>query len=158
MTTSSEELRRKLINAGFRTLGFEFDGSGDSGCVHDILVPTAYMKPLNDMEEIERLESYSDTTQPVLDKLDALVGTDGGLLDNLAYAALEHFPGDWVNNEGGYGTVWIDLLTADFQIDGWQRVVEEQSADSSGSLASEAIDSTGPIDVSQMLKATLGVF
>ena len=75
--------------AGFTRIEFHYDGSGDSG-------------------QINEIEGYKSN-----DKDAMFVEVPQALRDELeegAYGILErHFPGDWINNDGGYGVIVLHL-------------------------------------------------
>lgn len=145
-----------LLDAGIRTVGFAFDGAGDSGSVDGLMLwpdPGASLETIRDCKDPDRfmgtgaIKWYTSSTPSfVSDSTVALAQTlhskaellteshiDAELID-LAYAALEYFGGDWVNNDGGFGTVAIDLVTGDFEIWGHQRYTETTPVNSHGTL------------------------
>jgi hypothetical protein len=159
------EARRRLVAAGIRTIGFGFDGSGDSGSVQEICFPDDAALPLEECGSPSDftpaytfsglgVPPYAAKAEEYKKKVDSLVQMS--VLEDIAYAALEFFPGDWVNNDGGYGTVAIDLLTGEFNIDGYQRYMEVSAADQSGSVG-EPLDETAGPDVMTVVRSTLGV-
>lgn len=167
-------IRQQLVAGGLRTVGYSFDGSGDSGSVDHMKLHADPTTPLQEILDangcLETFNSatiygysngkYQSKTNPAFEKIDPLLDQVTGAenyLEEMAYAALEHFDGDWVNNEGGYGTVAIDLVTGAFYIDGSQRVSSEESACSDGTLKQcEPIDPAGTFDMTSLIKATLG--
>jgi hypothetical protein len=144
-------IRQQLIAAGLRCVAYEFDGCGDSGSVNELLLPTR--SPEQALEEytadsledtFDKASQYSyindkythiDNNQyaALMRQIDAIPSATS-TLEDMAYSALENFPGDWVNNDGGYGIVAIDLVTGDYRIDGYQRVSDVESAYSSGAF------------------------
>lgn len=183
MTHDKIAIRKALVAKGLRTFAYSFDGSGDSGSLESLLISDDLTRPLESYED--RLEEcfnektigtwvnphidettgkhvpgkYNYTMSPVYAAADAIIeGVDGAreALQDLAYSALEHFDGDWCNNDGGYGIVAVDLLTGEFKIDGWQRYSDTNAADSEGTCC-EAIDDDQPLDLAKHLKSTLNV-
>lgn len=166
-TKDITEARRRLIAAGIRTLGFNFDGCGDDGSLQEICFPDnpalalakceepneftpAYSFSFNDSEQTTKVKAFKT-------KLELLV--DVSVLQDLAYAALVYFPGDWVNNDGGYGVVALDLLSGEFKIDGYERYTEVNAVDAGGTvtLPLDVLDTTFPLDVTTVLRSTLGI-
>ena len=100
-----------LINqakdAGATWLRVEFDGSGDDGDINDILMHTE-----KDNWESEIGEMH-DPDYIMKDFLYHKVNESVGMY------------GDWVNNEGGYGTLWWDLTHNKFSVDYVQRTTED---------------------------------
>ena len=100
-----------LINqakdAGATWLRVEFDGSGDDGDINDIFMQTEK----DDWDsEIDELHDPDYIMKDFLyDKVNKAVGMYG----------------DWVNSEGGYGTLWWDLTHNTFTVDYVQRTTED---------------------------------
>jgi hypothetical protein len=94
-----------LKNMGITELVAEYEGSGDSGSIE-----TVYGK---DKEgEIIHLDiSVDSKAEEMLYEV---------LSDNYMY--------DWYNNDGGYGSVTIDLEDKAWRVDGYVRTTEEANA------------------------------
>lgn len=166
-------IRQKLLALGVRVVAFSFDGSGDEGSVEDYIVPPSFPhKSLNEYVEQDPVfgtfvgkgfysyekKAYTPCEQFVA--TDLLIKSVEGAevaLDEMAYAALEHFPGDWVNNDGGYGTVGLDLLTGEYYIDGNQRYTDSDDASKGGQQWDpvDAFTSTPTLDLSAYIKSKL---
>tara|TARA_B100000683_G_C12444416_1_gene537499 strand:+ start:1017 stop:1373 length:357 start_codon:yes stop_codon:yes gene_type:complete len=103
-----------LINqakdAGATWLRVEFDGSGDDGDIGDIIM-TADKEDWNAEIPGNPLDPHSDNI----------------LRDFLYYKVNDAvgMHGDWVNNQGGYGTLWWDLSNNKFSIEYYQRTTED---------------------------------
>ena len=99
----------QLKDLGVATVTANFDGSGDSGEVYEILYQDVNGNYI-DFEKPDKLEDY------IYDGIDKLVSAYGG---------------DWVNNDGGYGSFYINLM--DMKVDGnyYQRTVDEYGWDGS---------------------------
>ena len=92
---------------GIVQISIEFSGSGDSGDIDDI-----YFR-------IEK-DSYEYINMPD-EKAEALIR-------DFAWDIIEskvHTVGDWVNNEGGYGTITIDVENNTYRLDYSQRTTED---------------------------------
>jgi hypothetical protein len=178
---ASDALRRTLVQQGYRLVSFSFDGCGDEGNVEKVCVApaeyanTALHDCTLDISEFEckvgvynnELGKYEYKASPYYTQFKTLLKTftfqnekmDGGsLLYDIAHHVLEeHFPGDWVNNDGGYGWVGIDLLTGDFRIDGWARYTDSEEADAMGTaLTALSGDISAPeFDLTAAIKNTL---
>ena len=99
-------LVNKAKDAGAVQIGIEFSGSGDDGDIDDILCYKNYhYKELNDRvfnaEEDSKIRDYS--------KLSNAIGMYG----------------DWINGEGGYGTLYWDIINNTYNIDYTQRTTED---------------------------------
>ena len=143
MSDDLETMRTALLTAGFRTIGCAFDGSGDEGRINDMVLPERYADALADIlddheAEIPRLSTYYDvaTKQFVVPELllqsTELMTRYLETYQEFVYNLLEAFPGDWVNNEGGFGVVYVDLATGTFFIDGEQRYSSTETATAEG--------------------------
>lgn len=178
MTMHYLDIRKALVAGGLRSVAYAFDGAGDSGSLEGMLVPTVFPTPAladfaGDPLEDCYLPSKSygklpngeygyaenPSAKPVLALIKSVNTTPGAenALEDMAYAALEHFDGDWCNNDGGYGIVAIDLLTGEFRIDGFQRYTDTTDADSAGTIVSALDDDVEPkpLDLAALLKSTL---
>lgn len=160
------DMRRRLVAAGIQTVAFTFDGMGDSGSVEEFLLPPGQPTgPLDEYEDLECFDprkTYSFATKSVETSAGFawaephLGPNDEDMLKDLAYAALENFDGDWVNNDGGYGRVAIDLLTGQYRIDGYQRYMSEDAVGSSGTQFTPLDDvQPAPLNVTDLIKRTL---
>jgi len=88
-----------LQAAGYSHVVMKYDGQGDSGQVEEVI-------------------GYKNGDIAALDEVFIKK------LDILAYDILEHYcPGDWVNNEGGFGQITVHLSgDADVELEFSQRV------------------------------------
>lgn len=105
------------------TIELTFEGSGDSG---DVDVPT-----------------LTDEQQAIVEKLGYAFEYGGGWRwENGQYVETannrkktllsiisEAIPFDWINNEGGHGTVYLDIDAQKVRIEGYQRVESFESND-----------------------------
>ena len=97
----------RLRDAGVTHVEINYSGSGDSGSVEDVYITTSKY----DKEEQDELHATFD-----------------GELQDLGYHILEHhYHWDWYNNEGGYGSVNIDVKTSEIFINGYVREVTDAS-------------------------------
>lgn len=143
---TSTAFRQAATAAGFRTIGAEFDGSDDEGSVGYVGIPAGLD---DEMLDAKALVDLKESTFGLL-SLNKWVSGQGWVpnarvqqlldlakehdldLSTLFYEILEEFPGDWVNNEGGYGTVWLDLVSGEYWINGNQRVTTSEDAHAEG--------------------------
>lgn len=161
----------QLLAANIRVVGFTFDGSGDSGSIDSDLrlfpepswslqcIKTDFVgNPAYDVvgrrdvvwfltntnHANERFTSAVLAAFEVLNTMPpAQVRTVENELTELAYSTLEeHFPGDWVNNAGGYGLIAFDLQTGDFHVWGQQRIEDTVDASASGTCAAWPVMTT----------------
>lgn len=81
-----------LREKGVKNIHIEYAGSGDSGAIDSIDVFEGDYNLTH--EEYQSVEDF-------------------------AYSILDNYEYDWYNNEGGYGTVKIDLDEMTWEIDGY---------------------------------------
>jgi hypothetical protein len=55
-------------------------------------------------------------------------------INNRVYEILEGFPFDWENNEGGFGTIRIDVVTGKVEVDHSQRYMDVYASSHEGQL------------------------
>jgi len=108
---------------GIVKVSIPFDGSGDSGSVQEDDIE-AYI--LNPSTNEEKLADNHD---------DILTSSINSSLSDLAYHILDkYYFYDWYNNEGGYGTIHIDIIEQSWHIDGYQRIYTSEEAYEDGDL------------------------
>ena len=92
-----------LKDAGVTSVEIRYDGGGDSGQVEDV-------------------EFYGDN----IDDADLNSKFEGDLQDLGTHLLEQHYDYDWYNNDGGYGTISIELIDEPIiLIDGYVRSVED---------------------------------
>lgn len=82
----------KLKNMGIKEVSIDFSGGGDSG-------------------DIDSIEFYDKTGYSVQGLTD-----DKSQFTDLAWDIINGIAEDWYNNDGGHGTVTIDVETATYNI------------------------------------------
>lgn len=90
----------------------------------DVAKVTVYFDGSGDDGDIQEIEYFNGSDEGI----DGLSNEDEGSLSNLCYTMINnsvHRVGDWVNNEGGYGYMYIDVEKLSYKIDYYQRTVEE---------------------------------
>ena len=92
-----------LKDAGVTNVEIRYDGGGDSGQVEDV-------------------EFHGDN----IDESDLNNRFEGDLQDLATHLLEQHYQWDWYNNDGGYGTITIELVDEPvILIDGYVRSVED---------------------------------
>jgi hypothetical protein len=102
-----------LKDRGITTVKVHYEGSGDSGSIDSI----SYYKG-EDEHNINDLDISDDMHQKLI---------------NLCYPMLDNIE-DWYNNDGGYGTVTIDLDTLHYDIANNIRYVDYEKYTHEGSI------------------------
>ena len=103
-----------LKDQGVKTIRINFSGQGDSGDIDEI----EYMD-MNDLSSWQQGYQGPDHGDSYSDKIKDL------FYEFVDTQACKH--GDWVNNEGGYGSVEISTIDASYTIEYYQRTVAEYS-------------------------------
>ena len=92
-----------LKDAGVTSVNIRYDGGGDSGQVEDV--------------------EYEGTTLNHTSLNDKF---EGDLQDLATHILEQHYDYDWYNNDGGYGTITIELIDEPvILIDGYVRAIED---------------------------------
>lgn len=149
------EIRQSLLRAGYRVIGAEFNGSGDDGCIEAYVFPTDDKRHLS----LAEVQCYLEYNKPKAKEVEALVAACtpewSETLDALFDQVLENFPGDWINNDGGHGTVAVDLQTGAWTIDGWERFTDETEVNAEGTMEFLQATPTDDQTVVDLVKQTL---
>jgi len=109
-------LLKALRTRGITSVSIEYDGEGDSGQIDGILAWDAKDKPV-DINQPVRLALYPG--KPASD-----YGSLREALDDFAWLLLGHFHDGFVDNEGGFGTIRIDVAERSVILDHDARVIE----------------------------------
>lgn len=105
MKKDKEELMAELKKLGVHQLHIEYSGSGDDGQVQNI---TAFIG--DDKYDIDELFDQANPNEIAVKVADEMLGRSSDKLSDrlelFAYEALNHVnASDWINNEGGGGTI-----------------------------------------------------
>lgn len=117
MSDDEGNVQMKVIAAflrekGARAVHIEFNGGGDSGQIDDV----TFWSGVGDREVTGvPVEITDDELQKIMapsnDGSGAEVVDPKQAVEDWAYDILEQTGYDWCNNDGGYGTVVVDLVT-----------------------------------------------
>ena len=111
-----------------------FDGSGDSGCIDQIVFNP---EPAMAERRTDWTAFNSRTTRVVITDEGPLfqdtVCTDSleTALQEIAMEYIDETNVDWVNNEGGYGTLRIDVVAGTIDLEIMTRILDSQCAHAS---------------------------
>lgn len=162
--------RHACVTAGIRTIGADFNGSGDEGNIDSLCLPAenehhrGLQELLDEHGVIDMVypKSYNYDTKtwtvhaPFTTLHDIQAAHVECNLEDVFYKIIDqYFPGDWVNNEGGYGTVWLDLVTGQFELAGYQRIQTTEPADAAGHFFSASVTATNPVDNTALFVKTI---
>lgn len=115
----------QLKKDGFSKIELEFDGSGDDGSV------TAIRGYKLDAAQAEHVLATSEKRW-----IDIKYEQYGPIFDRLVDA----IPIDWYNNDGGYGTIAVDLDDDGVHIDYAQRIMSAETGEVSLDISELAKD------------------
>jgi len=107
----------KLQELNITSVSIPFDGSGDSGCI--------------DLTEIKFYDQNNDELELESALENDLTGYAGSLGEHILE---KHYDYDWYNNDGGYGTINIDIANKTWNIEGYTRITDVEEANEEGSL------------------------
>lgn len=176
MNPTTAAVRATLLAHGIRTVAFRFDGAGDSGSLDALALALDPSLPIDsdaDFDDYFYTKYELQNNFPWKKVPPSTVAAHGAFeviesessfintLERLGYDALEYFDGDWVNNDGGFGVVAIDLATGAFEIQGQQRYTETTEANSEGTLNWDSADvmpqTTAEAPLATQISTTLGL-
>jgi hypothetical protein len=114
---SAKRVILKVLRArAIATVTIAYDGEGDTGQIGDILACDAKQQPV-DIEGPVRLPLYPGIPAREYDSLRAA-------LDDFAWDLLAHFHAGFEDNDGGYGTITIDVPGRLIKLDHDDRIID----------------------------------
>jgi hypothetical protein len=136
--TMMTSLLIQLADLGVTGIKIKYDGSGDSGCIDDVLYT---VDKLSENEEdafdaVKSLESW-DTGVKRLDMLHSGLSSD---IQNFAEEEILNDVEDWWNNEGGFGDMCILVPSGKYQIENNIRITDTETYEHDGSLIDKSVD------------------
>ena len=112
-----------LVNAGIKKVRVYYEGSGDSGCIDQIKCTTDSNITFEDLEDWQ-----------VGDDLQVLNSSLYSLVDDFCNDKLLNDIEDWWNNDGGWGTIQIDVEEGTYVIQNSIRVTNYEEYTHEGNL------------------------
>jgi len=112
-----------LVNAGIKKVRVYYEGGGDSGCIDSIKIttdPDITFEDLEDWNVGTNLEDYNTGLHTLVYDF-----CSEQLLDDIE---------DWWNNDGGWGTIHIDVENGTYLIQNNVRIVHEEEYTHEGNL------------------------
>jgi hypothetical protein len=136
--TMMTSLLIQLADLGVTGIKIKYDGSGDSGCIDDVLYT---VDKLSENEEdafdaVKSLESW-DTGVKRLNMLHSGLSSD---IQNFAEEEILNDVEDWWNNEGGFGDMCILVPSGKYQIENNIRITDTETYEHDGSLIDKSLD------------------
>ena len=111
LTIKQKLLLRKLKDHGLSEVSVSYSGGGDDGCIDDI---SGYTIDEDGRTKYQGNDGIPDNFITVFEDL---------FYDMIS----KNVEWDWVNNEGGFGSLYINVDTGAITIEHSQRVVEEHT-------------------------------
>ncbi len=118
-------LMYRLKSKGVSQIYCYFDGGGDSGEINEIDYKTSVLKQYDDgtlYDSHEDINPETELSSPLKSEDTSLV--EGWLYDVIADKVNE-YGGDWCNNDGGYGSVDINVEDQTYDVHYAQRTIDE---------------------------------
>jgi hypothetical protein len=127
----------KLADLGVTGIKVQYEGSGDSGCIENVVYTTEKMDrdeeaAFDDINDIEVW--YQDAKH--LRELDSGLASD---IENFVEDKLLQDIEDWWNNDGGYGSVCILIPSGKYKIYNDIRITQVESYFHEGSLIQKTL-------------------
>ena len=116
----------KLANLGVTGIAVNYDGSGDSGSIENIVFTKESCATVQDVEiQIQDIWSAEG-----LDGINTAIRSD---IEDYAYHFLEDIE-DWYNNDGGFGNMYIHIPSGQYIINNNVRITDVESFEHEGNL------------------------
>jgi hypothetical protein len=118
---SIKVLFASLVEKGIAVVEIEFDGSGDSGSIEE--------------DNPRFYQAGNDGELTLIADKNLISKNIQQQLVNLGYHILDRYYGyDWYNNDGGYGTIYLNVNEKKWNIKGYQRFTDSREANEDGEL------------------------
>jgi len=127
----------KLADLGVTGIKVQYEGSGDSGCIENVVYTTEKMDRDEEaaFDEINYIEVWGQDVQH-LRELDSGLASD---IENFVEDKLLQDIEDWWNNDGGYGSVCILIPSGKYKIYNDIRITQVESYFHEGSLIQKTL-------------------
>jgi hypothetical protein len=136
--TMMTSLLIQLADLGVTGIQIYYEGSGDSGCINEVLYTTDKL-PENIQDAFDKIRSLNTWDE----EAKYLRNLDSGLSSDIESFAEEKILGsieDWWNNEGGYGTVCILVPSGKYDIMNNIRITEVETFEHVGNLIDQTLN------------------
>lgn len=127
----------KLADLGVTGIKVEYEGSGDSGAIENIVYTTNKLDwdEETNLDNVHGLDVWTEE-YPNLNTLDADLER---ALEQFAYDKLMNDIDDWYNNEGGYGSIAILVPSGRYHIYNNIRYTNVETYQHDGSMIDKAL-------------------
>ena len=128
----------KLADLGVTGIKVEYEGSGDSGAIENIVYTTNKLDSDEEtnLDNVHELDAWSEE-YPNLNTLNADLES---ALQNFAYEKLMNDIDDWYNNEGGYGSIAILVPSGRYHIYNNIRYTNVETYEHDGSMIDKSVE------------------
>ena len=136
--TMMTSLLIKLADLGVTGIQIYYEGSGDSGCIDQVLYTTDKLpESLEDaFDKIRSLNTWDEESK-YLRNLDSGLSSD---IESFAEEKILDSIEDWWNNEGGYGTMCILVPSGKYDVMNNIRITEVETFEHVGNLIDQTLD------------------
>ena len=136
--TMMTSLLIQLADLGVTGIQIYYEGSGDSGCIDEVLYTTDKLpESLEDaFDKIRSLNTWDEESK-YLRNLDSGLSSD---IESFAEEKILDSIEDWWNNEGGYGTMCILVPSGKYDVDNNIRITEIETFEHVGNLIDQTLD------------------
>jgi hypothetical protein len=127
----------RLADLGVTGIKVQYEGSGDSGCIENVVYTAEKMNEDEEaaFDEINYIEVWGQDVQH-LQELDSGLHSD---IENFVEDKLLQDIEDWWNNDGGYGSVCILIPSGKYKIYNDIRITQVESYFHEGSLIQKTL-------------------
>lgn len=128
----------KLADLGVTGIQISYEGSGDSGCIDEVLYITDKL-PENLEDAFDKIRSLNswDADAKYLRNLDSGLSSD---IESFAEEKILDSIEDWWNNDGGYGTMCILVPSGKYDVMNNVRITEVETYQHVGNLIDQTLD------------------
>ena len=136
--TMMTSLLIQLADLGVTGIQIYYEGSGDSGCIDEVLYTTDKL-PEDEEEAFDKIRSLNtwDEGAKYLRNLDSGLSSD---IESFSEEKILNDVEDWWNNEGGYGTMCILVPSGKYDVDNNIRITEIETFEHVGNLIDQTLD------------------
>ena len=136
--TMMTSLLIQLADLGVTGIQIYYEGSGDSGCIDEVLYTTDKL-PENLEDAFDKIRSLNswDEDAKYLRNLDSGLSSD---IESFAEEKILDSIEDWWNNEGGYGTMCILVPSGKYDVMNNIRITEIETFEHVGNLIDQTLD------------------
>lgn len=128
----------ELADLGVTGIQIYYEGSGDSGCIDEVLYTTDKL-PENEEDAFDKIRSLNSWQEDAkyLRNLDSGLSSD---IESFAEEKILDSIEDWWNNDGGYGTLCILVPSGKYDIMNNVRITEVETYEHVGNLIDRTLD------------------